>query len=121
NVTVSLLNIYHLPSFFEHIENVLALSLDRVILSPVYDPHYYSITCLPLKQKKEIESMFQELNLPSSHLRAQLLGIIDYMNSSDDSRLLKSFYAITERLDMIRNQQLDKHCPELVKLKKEYL
>ena len=81
------------------------------------NPSYLSITCLPKESKKMINLMYKKfLNEYKSILTPydieQIVKWLKYMNSADNSHLLKEFKHEQVRLDLLRNESFESVFPE---------
>jgi len=81
------------------------------------DPSYMSITCLPKESKREINLKFKKFLISNYQLfTLQELDMIkswlSYMNSKDNSHLLKDFKKFNDKYDLTRNESFESTFPE---------
>ena len=80
-------------------------------------PDYYNITCLPVEAKKMIVGKYKKfiynyMDLLDEYEIKQMLKWLKYMNSVDNSHLLKQFKDKQERLDKLREESFEIVYPE---------
>ena len=81
------------------------------------NPSFLSVTCLPSESKKLIIKKYKNFiyehkqNLSNYDIE-QMLSWLKYMNSSDNSYLLKSFKQEQQRLDLLRDESFKSIYPE---------
>ncbi len=102
NVTVSVLNILDLVEIFDFIESQ-GVDARRVKLLPVKNPRAYSVTILPTEVKASIRKLYEAERF-HGWIHDQMRGLLDYMDSRDDSVLLPQFFALNVRLDLLRGE-----------------
>lgn len=102
NITASVLNILDMG---EIVDYVLAkgFSPSKVKLSPVKYPMAYSITILPEAVKEKIKTKYGSYK-SQPHIDEQIQGVLNYMFSHDNSDKLPQFFALNDRLDLLRGE-----------------
>lgn len=117
--TLSILNAWHLPDFHRSWVEQGFLKPQDLNVNILQDPAYYRIDIAPTAYKQELETKFQEhleWLRPLDRLQRATVGFesaIKFMNATDNSALLEKFWAKTNQLDSIRNEQLLDSIPEL--------
>lgn len=121
--TVSILNIYRIPELHNRLLEIGVLNparqnywVTQFHINPLFIPHYYSITSLPVHHKQAVKEILEEYgkemaikhNIPFSGWQS----IIDFMYSSDTSHQWKHFLKSTKVLDELRGQDLFRINPE---------
>lgn len=81
------------------------------------DPSHMSVTCLPTDAKKQINQKFKKFLLSNYKIITNqelemIKSWLTYMNSSDDSHLLKEFKDFNTRYDLTRNENFESVFPE---------
>jgi MoaA/NifB/PqqE/SkfB family radical SAM enzyme len=122
--TLSILNARHLPDF--HREWVAAglIRAQDLNVNILQDPAYYRIDIAPAEYKKELTALYQDhiswLKLVGDPLGRATQGFesaIQFMNATDNTHLIDSFWRKTHELDSIRNENVLDVLPELKALK----
>ncbi|HUH75698.1 MAG TPA: twitch domain-containing radical SAM protein [Chitinophagales bacterium] len=119
NVTVSLLNIFHLPEFISHLINNNFVHQDNINLYLLFGPEYFNLTHLPIEVKAEAEKVlnnFKEGYLQTiqqpDNINKHIDVIINYMNSKQGDQLpITKDWLI--KIDKLRNEDFVKTFPEL--------
>lgn len=108
--TVSLLNIYELPEMFTWwIENYNRYYFTKINnkswINPTHltYPKFLSITVLPKKYKEKVIKKL-EFYSAKGKIKDSVKYLIEYMNSADNSHLLKELEYYITKLDKLRNQ-----------------
>jgi len=123
SATLSIMNALHLPDFHqEWVEQGLIKPQDFNI-NLLTDPLHYRIDVVPAEYKAKIERRYREhieWLSPLDHLRRATTGFesaITFMNATDNTHLIDTFWRKTHELDAIRNEKWDWYLPELKALK----
>jgi hypothetical protein len=130
-ITVSVLNVFHIPAFYSHLHDELGFGQEDIFLNPLQTPAHYNVQCLPRFMKKAVELRLQSLakSLRESEPAAQnaelgrragragLVDIVDYMNARDLRQHIPRFLDITDRLDALRGEDSFATIPELLPLR----
>lgn len=120
------ISIYNILNFLELSKWLLNKNYKNLHKLPTYHiligPSPMSITVLPIETKQFIKEEYDKFydyletlhgNTVSEHYKKSYSGIINYMMSEDNSRLLPNLKIMTRKLDKIRNQQIDDVIPWL--------
>jgi hypothetical protein len=117
--TLSIMNARHLPEFHrDWVERGLIRAQDLNV-NILQDPPHYRIDIAPAEYKAELTELYQE---HIKWLRSQdALGratqgfesAVTYMNATDNTHLIDSFWRKTHELDSIRNENCLTVIPEL--------
>ena len=107
--SVHAMNVYHLPEFALEVLNsswtkICSRSKRMISVGTVHWPQYMSTRVLPTRVKEKISehwNSFAELN-SHKHWTDRILPQIDFMNSSDESRLFPALLDYIDKLDSIR-------------------
>ena len=123
SATVSILNAWHVPDFHRDWS-------DRGLVHPrdfnvniLTDPEHYRLDIAPGDFKKEIEKKYQNhlaWLTPQDNLRRASNGYesaITFMNATDNTHLIDTFWRKTHELDSIRKENILDVIPELAALK----
>jgi len=121
--TLSILNAWHLPDF--HREWVAAglIRAQDLNVNILQDPAYYRIDIAPAEYKQRLEEKYRKhLSWMSDRdpLQRATQGFesaITFMNSTDNTHLIDTFWRKTHQLDSIRNENILDVLPELKALK----
>jgi radical SAM protein with 4Fe4S-binding SPASM domain len=120
--TLSIMNALHLPDFHrDWVEQGLIRPQDLNV-NILQDPAHYRIDIAHATYKKQIQSKFEqhlEWLRPQDPLQRATVGFesaVKFLNATDNSHLLNTFWTKTAELDRIRNEQLLDVLPELSKL-----
>lgn len=122
NITVSILNVFHLPSFIECLIDELKIQPNRINLYLLFDPQYYSITQLPLTLKHKVENEFIMLKEQllskienGHHLTGHIDMVINHLNSEQGQKL-DEFINWTKKIDELRGENFVEVFPELKRI-----
>jgi hypothetical protein len=113
------MNALHLPDFHrEWVEKGLIRPQDLNV-NILQDPAHFRIDIAPKEYKKQINARYQEHLAwlrPRDPLQRATVGFesaVNYMQATDNTQLLAKFWAKTQELDLIRNEQILEVIPEL--------
>lgn len=119
SATVSILNAWHVPEFHKNwVEQGLIRAHDFNI-NIVTDPPFYRLDIAPQSYKQEIEKKYREhiaWLTPQDTLRRASNGFesaIAFMNATDNTHLLDTFWRKTHEMDAIRKENILDIIPEL--------
>lgn len=121
--TLSIMNALHLPDFHKDWVEKGLLKPQDLNVNILQDPEVYRIDIAPLAMKEKIKDKLEkhlEWLRPMDRLNRATVGFesaINFMMSTDNSRLIPAFWAKTKQLDAIRNENVLDVIPELVDLK----
>jgi len=125
--TVNVLNIFHLPEFFEwkinqNFKNIGSEWQPIASLHPLHSPHFLNIKIFPIEVKQKIKEHFDRFIFNKYNDQAQQLlnHYLDFMFKEDYSKSLPKFFYYNNKLDEIRNQKMQDYLPELYELVKGY-
>jgi MoaA/NifB/PqqE/SkfB family radical SAM enzyme len=118
NCTVSNMNVYYLPEFFEYVMRENLTNTGTVMINLLQSPPELSVTALPASAKLEVMRKLKaykenliERNLSS--IGDDIQKVMDAMMRSDDSRLFGEFLSYTKTLDDLRGESFQATYPEL--------
>lgn len=124
--TVSLMNVLHLPDFFEDWTNKGFIKAGEVRLNNLLDPKYLNVQALPNEYKQKVTERwnkhidwlqsrddFIEQTWPANQFVSSAKGLLNFMNSTDRTSELKTTITEFERWDRIRNENWLDALPEL--------
>lgn len=117
------LNTYNLPKLQKHWIDNIKLSAEHMVFDLVIQPSNMQITVLPSEYKKELTKIWEnhitylKTKNGSEKLVSQWKQAIKFMNSKDDSHLLKDFFRLNNDKDRARNQQFEDYFPEFLDLR----
>ena len=123
-ITVSALNILHLPDLLSSLIEECGAGVHDFTLHSLQAPDFYRTQVLPAELKKQASDQLEaftnfwisqtNLNLQERiHFRFPIKGLCDYMNANDLSHLQKVLNRNTENLDRLRSQNASDVLPEL--------
>jgi sulfatase maturation enzyme AslB (radical SAM superfamily) len=121
--TLSIMNALHLPDFHRDWVEKGLLRAQDLNVNILQDPVYYRIDIAPSEYKAEITKKFREhleWLRPLDHLQRASVGFesaINFMNSTDNTHLIDTFWRKTHELDDIRKERCLDVIPELKALK----
>jgi hypothetical protein len=117
------MNAHHLPDFHRAwVEQGLIRAQDLNV-NILQDPLHYRVDIAPSEYKAELESKWRkhiEWLKPQDHLGRATQGFesaITFMNATDNTHLLDTFWRKTHELDSIRKENCLSVIPELRALK----
>jgi hypothetical protein len=121
--TLSILNAWHLPHF--HREWVAAglIRAQDLNVNILQDPPYYRIDIAPAEYKQRLEEKYRKHldwmsdRDPLGRATQGFESAITFMNSTNNTHLIDSFWRRTTELDSIRNESWQNVLPELAALK----
>lgn len=119
NVTVSVLNVFHLPEFIRYLIESNLVSPGRLNLYMLFDPSYFNLTQLPpaLKQKAKLQlEQFSETYLSkvsgSKTIREHIESVIKYM-MAEQGEQLPELTLWLDKVDQLRGEDFRATFPEL--------
>jgi len=121
--TLSIMNVMHLPEFHRDWVEKGLLKPQDLNVNILQDPTYYRIDIATAEYKARIQDLYQqhlEWLRPLDHLQRATVGFesaMTFMNATDNTHLLDTFWFKTNQLDEIRNEQALDIIPELAALK----
>jgi radical SAM protein with 4Fe4S-binding SPASM domain len=121
--TLSIMNALHLPDFHrDWVEKGLIRAQDLNV-NILQDPPHYRIDIAPAEYKAQLESVYRthlewlSVQDPLHRATVGFESAITYMNATDNTHLLDTFWRKTHELDSIRNEHILDIIPELKALK----
>ena len=121
--TLSIMNALHLPDFHREWVNRGLIRAQDLNVNILQDPVHYRIDIATHEYKQEIEKKYTEhleWLAPLDSLNRATVGFesaLNFMNETDNSHLLGTFWQKTQELDAIRNENILAVIPELEVLK----
>ena len=121
--TLSIMNALHLPDFHrDWVEKGLIRAQDLNV-NILQDPVHYRIDIAPAEYKAQLQSVYRthlewlSVQDPLHRATVGFESAITYMNATDNTHLLDTFWRKTHELDSIRNEHILDIIPELAALK----
>ena len=121
--TLSIMNALHLPDFHRDWVEKGLLKPQDLNVNILQDPAYLRIDIAPVEYKQKIQHKYEqhlEWLRPLDQLNRATVGFesaITFMNSTDNTQLLDTFWRKTHELDSIRREHVLDILPELKALK----
>jgi sulfatase maturation enzyme AslB (radical SAM superfamily) len=121
--TLSILNAWHLPDFHrEWVAHGLIRAQDLNV-NILQDPAYYRIDIAPAEYKQRLEEKYSKHlswmsdRDPLGRATQGFKSAMSFMNATDNTKLIDTFWRKTQELDSIRNENILDVLPELAALK----
>jgi MoaA/NifB/PqqE/SkfB family radical SAM enzyme len=117
--TLSIMNALHLPDFHRSWVEQGLIKPQDLNVNILQDPDYLRLDIAPAVYKQEIRQKFDEHLAwlrPLDRLNRATVGFesaINFMNATDNSKLIDRFWKKTHELDAIRNENILDIIPEL--------
>jgi organic radical activating enzyme len=121
--TLSIMNAMHLPDFHRDWVEKGLIEPQDLNVNILQDPAYLRIDIAPAEYKQQIQLKYEqhlEWLRPLDHLNRATVGFesaITFMNSTDNTHLLDTFWRKTHELDSIRREHVLDILPELTAIK----
>jgi hypothetical protein len=122
--TLSILNAELLPSFHKEWVTAGLIRAQDLNVNILQDPVYYRIDIAPAEYKARLTEIYREhiawLQQAGDHLGRATQGFesaITFLNATDNTHLIDTFWRRTHELDSIRNERWSDVIPELKALK----
>jgi len=121
--TLSIMNAWHLPDFHKEWVSAGLIRAQDLNVNILQDPAHYRIDIAPAEYKQRLEAKYlRHLDWMSDRdpLQRATVGLksaISYMNATDNTQLIDTFWRRTHELDKIRNENILDVLPELQALK----
>jgi radical SAM protein with 4Fe4S-binding SPASM domain len=121
--TLSIMNALHLPDFHRDWVEKGLLKPQDLNVNILQDPAYLRIDIAPAEYKQQIQHKYEqhlEWLRPLDQLNRATVGFesaITFMNSTDNTHLLDTFWRKTHELDSIRRENVQDVLPELKAIK----
>jgi organic radical activating enzyme len=117
--TLSIMNAWHLPDFHREWVDKGLIRAQDVNVNILQDPVHYRLDIAPMEYKNRLREKYQEhikwLD-PIDNLRRASVGFesaINFMDATDNTHLIDTFWRKTHELDGIRNERCLDVIPEL--------
>jgi sulfatase maturation enzyme AslB (radical SAM superfamily) len=121
--TLSIMNAWHLPDFHREWTAHGLLRAQDLNVNILQDPVHYRIDIAPPEYKSQLEEKYRRHldwlsdRDPLQRATQGFESAIMFMNSTDNTHLIDSFWRKTHELDSIRNESWQYALPELAALK----
>ena len=121
--TLSIMNAWHLPDFHREWVFLGLIKPQDLNVNILQDPVHYRLDIAPQPYKQRLEDKYRkhlEWLSDKDPLQRATVGFqsaIQFMNSTDNTQLIDTFWRKTYELDSIRNENILDVLPELVALK----
>ena len=126
-VTVSVLNLFHIPDFVTYAMDSLDFDVEDIHLNVLQEPEHYNIQLLPGWMKRKAEKKLSELvtTLPKTAERKParnpstsggedtILNIINFMYVKSRPGQIPKCIEITRKLDVLRKENTFRTIPDL--------
>lgn len=117
--TLSIMNAWHLPDFHRDWVDKGLIRAQDLNVNILQDPVHYRLDIAPTEYKDRLRKKYQEhleWLSPMDHLRRASVGFesaINFMDATDNTHLIDTFWRKTHELDSIRNEKCLDIMPEL--------
>jgi organic radical activating enzyme len=117
--TLSIMNARHLPEFHRDWVQQGLIRAQDLNVNILQDPAHYRIDIAPVAYKAELTELYQEhiewlrSQDPLGRATQGFESAVTYMNATDNSYLIDTFWRKTHELDSIRNENCLTIIPEL--------
>lgn len=121
--TLSVMNAWHLPDFHRNWTDRGLIRAQDLNVNILQDPVFYRIDIAPAEYKKQLREKFQQhldWLRPQDLLNRATVGFesaLNFLDATDNSSLLSTFWSKTQQLDAIRNENILEVIPELRNIK----
>ena len=121
--TLSILNARHLPQFHRDWVEAGLIRAQDLNVNILQDPPHYRIDIAPQEYKQELSTVYLNHILwlrdrdPLNRATAGFEAAIQFMNATDNTHLIDTFWRKTNELDEIRKENVLHVIPELKALK----
>ena len=121
--TFSIMNAWHLPDFHKEWTSAGLIRAQDLNVNILQDPPHYRMDIAPPEYKKQLETKYRKHldwmsdRDPLGRATQGFESAIDFMNATDNTYLLDTFWRKTNELDKIRNENILDVLPELQALK----
>jgi sulfatase maturation enzyme AslB (radical SAM superfamily) len=121
--TLSIMNAWHLPDFHRDWVSKGLLKAQDLNVNILQDPAHYRIDIAPPEYKQQLTTRYQEHLVwlrnqdPLQRATQGFESAITFMNATDNTQLIDTFWRKTHELDSIRNENILDVIPELAALK----
>jgi sulfatase maturation enzyme AslB (radical SAM superfamily) len=122
--TLSILNAWHLPSFHREWTAAGLIRAQDLNVNILQDPAYYRIDIAPAEYKQQLQALYRDHidnwlagRDPLQRATVGFESAIAFMNATDNTNLIDSFWRKTYELDNLRNEHWGNVLPELKALR----
>jgi len=121
--TLSIMNAWHLPDFHREWVGAGLIKPQDLNVNILQDPSHYRIDIAPAEYKARVQEKYQQhltwlrAHDPLQRATTGFESAITFMNSTDNTHLIDTFWRKTHELDNIRNERCLDIIPELKALK----
>ena len=121
--TLSIMNAWHLPDFHRDWTAAGLIRVQDLNVNILQDPTYYRIDIAPREYKAQLEAKYRKHldwisdRDPLQRATQGFESAITFMNATDNTQLIDTFWRKTHELDSIRNENILDVLPELAALK----
>jgi hypothetical protein len=121
--TLSIMNAWHLPDFHKEWVSAGLIRAQDLNVNILQDPLHYRIDIAPAEYKQHLEAKYlKHLDWmsdrdPLGRATQGFQSAIAFMNATDNTQLIDTFWRKTYQLDEIRNEKWSDALPELAALK----
>jgi sulfatase maturation enzyme AslB (radical SAM superfamily) len=117
------ISVFNVLGFLEIVDWLQENSISRLRTTPsfhiLHGPDYQNLTVLPISTKQWIVAQYENWFASSDYrnsTRKSLQPILDFMLQENNSHLLPKLKLNTEKLDLIRNQNIKHYLPWLAEI-----
>jgi organic radical activating enzyme len=121
--TLSIMNALHLPDFHREWVAKGLLQAQDLNVNILQDPVHFRIDIAPAEYKQQLEAKYRKHldwlrgQDPLQRATQGFESAITFMNATDNTQLIDTFWRKTNELDAIRNENILDVIPELIALK----
>ena len=121
--TLSIMNAWHLPDFHKEWVSAGLIRAQDLNVNILQDPPYYRIDIAPAEYKQRLEEKYRKHlswmsdRDPLNRATQGFQSAITFMNATDNTQLIDTFWRKTHELDSIRNENILDVLPELQALR----
>jgi len=121
--TLSIMNAWHLPDFHKEWVSAGLIRAQDLNVNILQDPAHYRIDIAPAEYKQRLEEKYSKHlswmsdRDPLQRATQGFRSAIAFMNATDNTQLIDTFWRKTHELDSIRNENILDVLPELKALK----
>jgi radical SAM protein with 4Fe4S-binding SPASM domain len=121
--TLSIMNAWHLPDFHKEWTAAGLIGAQDLNVNILQDPAHYRIDIAPVEYKQQLETKYRKHldwlrdRDPLQRATQGFESAITFMNATDNTHLIDTFWRKTHELDDIRKERWSDALPELKALK----
>jgi radical SAM protein with 4Fe4S-binding SPASM domain len=119
SATLSIMNAWHLPDFHRTWVEQGLIKAQDLNVNILQDPAHYRIDIAPAEYKAALQQKYEKHldwlkhQDPLQRATKGFESAITFMNATDNTHLIDTFWRKTHELDSIRNEKWDRYLPEL--------